>query len=178
MKKEINLTGGVTQKSLIFLQFKKRVGQLAVIVLGLFVLASLTVLITFFVLSRQLNTNESKINSLKSEIKKNEKKESYMVTISNRIDTIASLLEMRGSYTKAISDLKLILIPGFVPQTLEIGRDGSLKISGEAKDNQILTKFNDTVEGLAQEGKYSKVVYPSVSKTESGKYNLSLELKR
>lgn len=178
MKTEINLTGAISKENLLLQQFKKKVRQFAVLVLGLFVVASLAVLAIFFVLNRQLTTNENKINSLKSEIKKYEKKESSLVTISNRIDAITSLLKTRTSYTKAISDLKLILTPGFEPLTLEIGRDGSLRVSGECSDSQALATFDKTVEVLAQDGKYSKVVYPSVSRNESGKYNVFLELKK
>lgn len=178
MKKEINLAGEVTQVNTLLLRLKRRGRQVAVVVLGLFVLSSLAVFLIFFQLNRVLSANENKISSLKSEIKKYEKTESYLVTISNRIETISSLLKTRTSYTKAIANLKLILTPGFMPLSLEIGRDGSLKISGECSDNQTVARFNDIVETLAQEGKYSKVYYPSISRNEGGKYSLYLELKK
>jgi len=178
MKTDINLTGAVVKEDLLFLQLKKRAQQFAMVVLGLFALTSLAVLVAFFVFNRELNASENKISLLKSEIKKYEKKESSVVIIANRIDAISSLLKTRTSYTKAISDLKLILTPSFTPQALEIGRDGSLKISGECPDSQALATFDKTVEQLAQDGKYSKVVYPSVGRSESGKYSIFLELKK
>ncbi len=178
LKQEINLAGEVNHENILLQRLKRRGRHVAVVVLGLFALATLAVFLIFFQLNRELSANGNQISSLKNEIKKYEKTESYLVTISNRVETISSLLKTRASYTKAIANLKLILTPGFMPLSLEIGRDGSLKISGECSDNQTVSKFNDIVEILAQEGKYSKVFYPSVSRKEDGKYNLYLELKK
>ena len=178
VKTEINLTGEASKEDLLFQQFKRKSRHFAVFVLSLFALASFVVLVALFILNRQMNANENNISLLKTGIKKYEKRESSLVIIANRIDAISSLLKTRTSYTKAIADLRLILTPDFIPQTLEIGSDGNLKISGSCPDSRALAAFDKTVEQLAQDGKYSKVIYPSVGRQESGGYSVSLELKK
>lgn len=178
MKEEINLTTDTSRQDLLFQQLKKRSRKFAAFVLVLFILISSVVLAAFFVLNRQINANENNISLLKTGIKKYEKRESALVIISNRIETISSLLKTRNSYTKAISDLKLILTPDFLPQTLEIASDGSLKITGNCPDSQTLAAFDKSVEKLAQDGNYSKIIYPSVGRQENGTYGVSLELKK
>lgn len=178
MKEEINLTTDTSRQDLLFEQLKKRSRKFAVFILVLFILISSVVLAAFFILSRQISANENNISLLKTGIKKYEKRESALVIISDRIETISSLLKTRNSYTKAISDLKLILTPDFLPQTLEIASDGSLKITGSCPDSQTLASFDKSVEKLAQDGNYSKIIYPTVGRQENGTYGVSLELKK
>lgn len=178
MKEEINLTTDTSRQDLLFQQAKRKSRKIAVLILSLFILVSSVVLAAFFVLNRQINANENNISLLKTGIKKYEKRESALVIIADRIDTISSLLKTRNSYTKAISDLKLILTPEFIPQTLEIASDGSLKITGGCPDSQALASFDKSVEQLAKDGNYSQVVYPTVGRQENGVYSVSLELKK
>lgn len=178
MSKEINLISSITKKSVVILRLKKKFIQLATLILGLFVLVCAFALATFLFFSIQLSNNEKKMASLKQEINKAQKIESYLVTITSRIDAITTLLKNRQSYLKAISDLKLVLVPGFTPQSLEVSRNGGLKLSGDCADSQLLTKFNDAVEQISQNGKYLKVNYPSVNRSENGRFNITLELKK
>lgn len=178
MKAEINLIRAITRRDLILLGLKSKIHKIASGILGLFILISLSVLMIFFILSQKLSANETKISTLKGQIVKLEKNESYLTTISNRIETINSLLKTRSSYNKAIADFKLLLIPGFSPINLEIANNGNLTIIGECSDSQILATFGRTLEQIAESGKYSKIFIPLVSRGESQEYNIYLELKR
>ncbi len=114
---------------------------------------------------------------MKTEIQKSEKIESYLVTITNRVDLIEKLLISRKSYIKSISDLKAILIPEFSPLSLKIGSDGGLSVSGDCIGEGSLAKFNETARKVFVEGKYTTVIYPSISRTGDKKYTITLEVK-
>ncbi len=179
MKPEINLIKAITKKDLVVLRLKKQGQKIATAVLALFIFSSLAVFIVLFVLGRQLSANEKTISSLKSGILKLEKNESYLITISDRIEAINLLLKNRQTYSKAIADLQSLLIPGFLPKELKIEKDGGLKIAGECSDLAFLTKYyNGAVEEVIKTGKYSQVIYPSVTRTKDGMYRLNLELKK
>lgn len=178
MKTDINLIDVVARKGITFRRFRKKIQTISFFVLVVFIFLCLGIFGGFFFLNSKLSADKVKISSIKNQINTLRKTESYMVTISNRVGTINSLLKNRNLYLKTINDLKLIIVAGFEPQSLEISRDGSLKINGLCADNPSLKKFTESVEKIQQENKYSQVLYPSVSRLGNGRYYVALELKK
>lgn len=177
MKEDINLISVVGRKDVLFQKIKKKAQFASYFFLILFLILSGAIYFLFLSTNRVFNGNQEQISLLKTEIKKYEKNESYLITVTNRIDSIDKLLKSRKSYIKSISDLKKILIPEFSPLSLKVGGDGSLTVSGDCLGEGSLTKFDETVKKVFAEGKYSTVIYPSVGRTGDKKYSIILEVK-
>jgi len=178
LNKEINLASGAAQQEIALQRTKRQVKKLAILILFGFVLIALVVLVGFLWFDHQLKANEAKISLLKNEINKYSKIESYLTVISSRTEQVSSLLVKRASYSQAINNVKLILIPGFAPERLEIAPEGGLKVGGSCRDNQTLNLFYANVKTLADEGNYKTVSYTDVSRDSKGGYRLNLELKK
>jgi len=177
MKEQINLISTVSKKDISLQKMKKKVQFFSYLFLILFLVLSGVIYFLFLSTNKILAGNQSKINQLKADIQKYHKTESYLVTITNRIDLIGKLLISRTSYIKSISDLKAILIPEFVPLSLKIGSDGGMTISGDCLGEGALAKFNETVRKVFVEGKYSLVFYPSITRSGDKKYAITLGVK-
>lgn len=141
------------------------------------VLASLTIGFLVF-LNQQYKTNEKKIAALREQIKALEKNESYLITITDRVKHVRTILDNRKTYAKTIEDLEKIYVEDLNISGLDFGSRGEMKVEGTCLNIACLTELNNNVEEIKAEKKYKEVLFETVSRTSSGGYNISLSFKK
>jgi hypothetical protein len=178
MKQGINLISREAQKTLRLLKLRKSFKTAIFGAVGLFVVFGLLVVLIFILVNQRLKSNQEQINSLKGEIKALEKNETYAVIIADRVKGINSLLKERKSYLEVMEEVASLSVPEFVLQDLDIDGRGNFKLSGICNSRESLAAFNEKVEEIESKKKYREVVYPSVARSLSGSYNVSLEFRQ
>jgi len=177
MKKKFNLIDKEAKQALIFLELKKKIKFLAFGLVGVFIVALILVMGILLLTKNSIQANQRKKISIENEIKSLEKIETLAIITAGRIKMIDTILQERKTYSPLITDIESITVTGFKIEGLDISSDGTIKISGICDGQESLTNFNNQVEELGKQKKYSQIVYPSVGRNKDGKYNLSLELK-
>ncbi|HUW24049.1 MAG TPA: hypothetical protein VMW04_00305 [Patescibacteria group bacterium] len=177
MKQGVNLINREAKKTLSLLKIRKSVKKAVFGTVGFFLVFSILILSTFFLVSQNYKSNQEKIDALKGEIKAMEKNESYATIIANRVKGIRSILQERESYLEVMDEIGALSVPGFELESLEVSNKGDLKISGVCDNRESLVAFDNEVEKIEDRGKYQQIVYPAVARFQAGKYRVSLELK-
>ncbi len=178
MKGGVNLINLEARKNLQLAKLKAQIKQAVLAIVGIFIVLSFLFFLAFLTVQATFKNNERKINILKEQIKVLEKNESYTVTIADRVKGVNTILKERKSYLGLLTDLEKLLVPGFQLQNLQFASTGELKISGQCLDTASLTDFNDQVEAIRQKSRYKRIVFPAVTRSLTGDYLISLELKQ
>ncbi len=177
MKSDINLINKEVQKSINLQKAREQVKKSVFGLLAVFIFVSLLTLSAFLFVNQSYKGNEAKIASLKNQIQSLQKNESYAVVIADRIKGVEEILEERKTYLLAIDQVEKITVPGLKIEGLDLGAKGELKVMGVCDSRNSLSQFNNQVEMVSQEKKYSKIIYPSVNRTKDGQYSFVLEMK-
>lgn len=176
--KSINLINKEAQRALNLLNLRKKIRLVVIGGISFFALILVAVLLALLMVKGTYRRNQNKITALKEEIKTLEKTESYAVIIADRVKGINNILDQRKSYLKAIADIETLSVPDFKLEMLDITSKGDLKISGTCETRESIVDFNNRLEEISEQKRYSTVVYPLVNRTKDGRYNLILELKQ
>lgn len=178
MDKGINLTKETQGKSAVLLAVKKSFDSFAYFILGLFVLVVVLTTAAFLFYSSVFQKNEAMIISLETQIKDQAKKESYLITVANRLGLANDILKQKKSYLKNMLLLQKLFFPGLTISNFEINGVDAIKITGEVPNSKILADFNTFLTKTVAEEGYKEAVYSSFSLAEGGKYNFVLEIKK
>jgi len=177
-KQDINLISKVVRQSFKLVQLKRKINIFTTIFLALFAFFLLGVLGFLVLGQRNFRHNQSKITSLKAQVQAFQKTESYALTIADRLKKIDTILKKRASFVGPLSDVELIVIPGFSLTYLKISSQGDIQISGVCLNSGLLADFRNQLEQIRQRGKYSQLIYSSVQRKEDGSFELALQLKK
>ncbi len=178
MKSDINLINKEVQKTINLLKLRKKIRVLVISLVGVFIFFSSLVLFAFLFVKQSYKGNESKIASLKSQLKSLEKNESYALVIADRLRGINVVLKQRKSFLSTVADIETLSVPGLKVEGLNLDDRGNLKITGTCENQEVLSEFNNRVEQISLAKKYSQIIYPSVNRTRSGQYYVIVELKQ
>ena len=178
MKENINLIGAEIKKTIGFIRLKKKAKFFSEIMLSLFIFFACLVTAVFFYLKKDFEDKEKRIASLRQQIQSLDKNESYLITISSRIQKTDLLLKETNQVNLLLSSLESLFVPGFKLTSLELKNDGKLTMAGSCDNSESLADFNDRLDKLKAGRKFSSVFYPEIGRKIDGSYQLTLELKQ
>lgn len=144
-----------------------------------FFIAAAAVFYFFSKMNKTVSDNKSKILSIEKEISDLNKNESYLIMIDDRLKKIGKIMPNGNERKDIFDDIKYISVPGFTLADLEIKQAGkNVKIGVFCQDSQCLSNLNGRMEDLVRDKKYSAVFFPTISREETGRFNLTIELNK
>jgi len=130
----------------------------------------------FYVLTNNnLSENTNKLSDLKSEIKKLEKKEIYLVTVANRIDSIENINKIRFLPSKIINETIALIVPGFSFSTFELSTN-KVRIEGRCDGLASLASLNEKIDQVKMEKVFSDYSLSDINRAKNGEYSVALTL--
>lgn len=177
-KKELNLIGTETKKTIKYQRLKKKVRNLVIVLTAVFLMVNVLIVSYFFMMKKKITNNNVRIKLLKDKVANLDKNESYVITITDRVDKISALIKEKKSFLKSITDLDSLTVSGFNLNSLSFDPSGNLKLTASCDNNQSLTDFNERLERASLQGLFSNIIYSSIGRSRIGKYDFSLELKK
>lgn len=177
-KSGINLINKGFDRILLLSVLRKKAKIASAVLTLIFILLSLIAFGVSFYLSNLSEKNKRKIVSLKSQIDFLSKTESYLVTISDRVKNINTVLSNRITYFDGFSYLNTIFVPGFSLTNLELSSSKRIKAEGKCDDIQCLTNFNEKIELIKANKVFKEATYSQVGRHFDGKYGIYLEMSK
>jgi len=175
--KEINLID-FQKKKLFGLYRHVKLFRFVVIIFNLGLILTMLIFFGLFLSSsKRFKDNELKISNLKTEIGKQAKKESYLVTIDNRLKKIDDIFKARVSQTDFLARIKELFVEGYSFSFLEIKSQKTLRISGTCADKQCLSLIYSKAEELKERKVFSEFVFDEVSRNLDRPFEVGISLK-
>lgn len=175
MKKGISLIQVEKGPSDIAKKIKKLLIYSSLFFLLITIIVSVGTLYFYISTNNNLLENTNKLADLKTEIKKLETEEIYLVTVANRIDSIEKINKIRFLPSKIINETTALIVPGFSFSTFELSTN-KVRIEGRCENLASLASLNEKVDQVKTEKVFSDYSLSDINRAQNGDYSVVLTL--
>lgn len=175
--KEINLISAQKKKLFGFYQQTKQIKTLVVIFNFLVVLLMGGLFLIYLNTTDQFKKNESKIKALSNEINFLNQKETYLVSIDDRLKQTSQILKTRTSKEELFTKIKKLFVPGFVFSSMELSGAGVGKIAGYCQDSLCLADIYSVAEDLKKQDPFTEFSFNGINWSPGNSFEITIALK-